>query len=361
VNLAETGKLQLSIAWDGTVVRQVDIVSSRSPAFLLLNGQTPERAVQMARLLFNVCGNAQGTAATAAVAAAQGLALEDRSRLELGIACEAMQEHLWRLLQDWPALLEQPMAQADFVRWYRLLRDIVAGKGKIATLRTELETRWLGSAVDEWLTLRSLDELQTWCQFTDSPAARLLAMMDTVDATGSDPGIPVLPDWTAGQAATTCGDALDVAFAMRPHLRGIAAETGALGYYAQTPLLQDVLQQRPSRLLARMLARLYDMLDMVLEGYDRRLDSAQTPDGAGLALVRTARGLLLHRVRVAAGQVRDYVTVAPTEWNFHPCGALVAGLEGVAVEDRNRLERLVRWQVLSLDPCVEYTMEISRA
>ncbi len=44
--------------------------------------------------------------------------------------------------------------------------------------------------------------------------------------------------------------------------------------------------------------------------------------GEGLAVAETARGLLLHRARVVDGKVADYDIVAPTEWNFHPRGAL---------------------------------------
>jgi hypothetical protein len=59
--------------------------------------------------------------------------------------------------------------------------------------------------------------------------------------------------------------------------------------------------------------------------------------------------------------VQDYVLVAPTEWNFHPRGALVAGLQGVRVGGIAALTQLVEAQVLSLDPCVEFTTEICHA
>lgn len=356
--MADAGKLNLRITWDGEMVRRVGIASTRPRAFRLLNGQTPDKAVQMARLLFNVCSNAQGAAAAAAVAAAQGRALPDRAALERSVACEAMQEHLWRLLLDWPKLLGLPQEQTDFVRWHSLLRKVTAGQGDMGMVRAEIEARWLGCPAEKW-EARSLEELQVWWQASESPAARLLAALDELDVSvGTDPGIALLPNWTATQAMAACGDCLDANFAAQPHFQGTAAETGALGYYAHTPLLQVAMRKRPSRLRARVLARVLDILHIAAEGYHERLDSVQTAGGAGLAVARTARGMLMHRVLLGAGRVEDYLIVAPTEWNFHPHGALVAGMEGMLVNSRDRLLQVTGAHVLSLDPCVEYEIEI---
>lgn len=354
---ADAGKLRLGLTWDGQVVRKVDIASTRPQAFRLLKGQKPEQAVQMARLLFNVCGNAQGAAAAAAAAAAQGVEL-DGAALERSIACEAMQEHLWRLLLDWPKLLGLPQQQADFVRWHGMLRDLGAGQGGMAALRKELETRWLGCLATHWVK-GNLAELQTWWQAGESPAARLLAALDQVEPAAADSSIAMLPDWTAAQALAACGDELDAEFAARPVFHGVAAETGALGYYAEKPLLHEIMQQRSSRWLARVMARVLDMLSIVVEEYRGRLDSTGMSGAAGLATVKTARGLLMHRVRLEAGKVGDYLAVAPTEWNFHPQGAVVAGLEGMLADSREKLAHLARVHVLSLDPCVEYSIEIN--
>ncbi len=53
--------------------------------------------------------------------------------------------------------------------------------------------------------------------------------------------------------------------------------------------------------------------------------------------------------------------VAPTEWNFHPQGALREGLLGMAAHDAATLESAARRLVLALDPCVEYEIGIRRA
>jgi Ni,Fe-hydrogenase I large subunit len=66
-------------------------------------------------------------------------------------------------------------------------------------------------------------------------------------------------------------------------------------------------------------------------------------------------------VRIESERVADYLIVAPTEWNFHPQGALVSGLTGLKENDVERLMDTVKNYVLSLDPCVEYEIEITHA
>ena len=81
-----------------------------------------------------------------------------------------------------------------------------------------------------------------------------------------------------------------------------------------------------------------------------------------MAWVQNARGLLLHRVALdAQGMVDDYRIVAPTEWNFHPDGALVHGLTGLAADDEARLVRQARLAVQALDPCVACRVEVVHA
>ena len=75
----------------------------------------------------------------------------------------------------------------------------------------------------------------------------------------------------------------------------------------------------------------------------------------------TARGLLLHRARVRDECVVDYQIVAPTEWNFHPEGALVRGLEGSTSDDEPGSLRAARLAVHALDPCVAFRVEVGHA
>jgi Ni,Fe-hydrogenase I large subunit len=71
--------------------------------------------------------------------------------------------------------------------------------------------------------------------------------------------------------------------------------------------------------------------------------------------------LLLHRATVTEVHVTGYQIVAPTEWNFHPQGALARGLEGAAATDAMALERDARLVVQALDPCVACRVEVAGA
>ena len=83
--------------------------------------------------------------------------------------------------------------------------------------------------------------------------------------------------------------------------------------------------------------------------------------GIGRALAETARGLLMHEIVLDGDRIADYLIVAPTEWNFHPEGALVRRLTGLATADQADLLRTARLDVHTLDPCVACRVEIGHA
>ena len=77
--------------------------------------------------------------------------------------------------------------------------------------------------------------------------------------------------------------------------------------------------------------------------------------------MQTARGLLLHRARLAQGVVVDYAVVAPTEWNFAADGALVRALIHRAVASESQARADTRLMVQALDPCVACKVELAHA
>jgi len=71
--------------------------------------------------------------------------------------------------------------------------------------------------------------------------------------------------------------------------------------------------------------------------------------GEGIAWCEMARGLLFHWVRLDAdGAVRDYRVLAPTEWNFHPAGALASEVARLDPADTAAAGALAA----AFDPCV---------
>lgn len=351
--MADAGKLSLKIIWNGAAVRAVDIRSSRPLAAALLKGKTPAQVLQLVPLLFSVCGHAQGAAAQAALQAAQQIGLEDFARLEHKIRCEVVQEHLWRKLLDWPKLLGLPQQEKNFVKWYAMLREIAAGDAGMADLRLEFERDWLGMPLSDW---RVLGDVQAWWRTTQSPAAQLLAKLEE-QASAAWNKSELLPAWTAVQAQAACAGRWNAAFAAAPDRQGVAAETGAWSYHAAHPLLRG---NSPASLM-RLLARLIDTAELLDGSGVSRLDAISPAAGEGLAVVRTARGLLMHHVQMEAERVKDYVNVAPTEWNFHSGGAYAQDMSELEEHDMERLKHRAHIMALSLDPCVAYEIEVQRA
>jgi len=85
--------------------------------------------------------------------------------------------------------------------------------------------------------------------------------------------------------------------------------------------------------------------------------------GEAVAWVEMARGLLIHHVRLDghgnAARVHACHVIAPTEWNFHPDGAVARALEALPAthtdDSRRRLEALMA----AYDPCVPFKQDQS--
>ena len=175
------------------------------------------------------------------------------------------------------------------------------------------------------------------------------------------PGVPLLaaaptPGWLAavGNAAQA-----DPTFARRPLSDGAPAETGALARQQADPLLAAIVHR--SRAQARHLARLRELALLLAGPAPSAAGALALPGGLGLGWAENARGRLLHLARVEQGRAVLYRIVAPTEWNFHPQGALARALVGSAAGDAAALQNRVRWLVDSLDPCVDCRVEIEDA
>lgn len=358
--MIDVGKLTLGVIWDGELVREIDIRSTRPMAAQVLKGKTSDQVQQIVPLLFSVCGRAQGAAAHAALQAAQrtGDAVSDTQKRM--IACEAIQEHLWRLLLNWPELLGQPQQQQCFSAWYALLRKISAGKAEMQTFLNEFERDALGKSAVNWMAMGTFAELCNWWQDTQTPLAQTLTSLAEQKLQSSTER-RMLPAWTASEAQQSCTGHWDAAFAARPHWQGAAAETGAWSYYTDSPLLCDVWRQSGSKALTRLLARVIDVVALAQGNYATRLDANSPAAGEGIVAVRTARGLLLHRVRLEDEKVAEYTIIAPTEWNFHPEGAFAQDMCDLQAHDRVKLAHDAQIEAMSLDPCVAYEVEIRNA
>jgi len=367
--MPDMGKVRLRINWNGEVVLGVEVKSTRPQAYRLLIGRLPENALQLIPLLYSVCSKAQQAASIAATSAAQGNILPLDMDIDREVTCEAMQEHLWRLLLDWPAQLGLPKQQQQFVSWHGALKELSGGRGNAKNLSAELHQALLGMTHAEWKQIDLYSKLSEWQKSGQGLLAPVITALDVKESqlefAGASEACVLLPNWSAAEVTQVYAGQLVHEFAVTPHFAGKPMETGALACAQHTALPGDVLSKHPARLLARLVARLVDLLDsaeaLALDNYSGRVQSVSASNAIGLSVVRTARGMLLHHVSIVSERIKEYLIVAPTEWNFHPQGALVTGLTGLKENDEKKLMETVKYFVLSLDPCVEYEIEISHA
>ena len=367
--MPSSGKLNLRIVWESNVVRSVEVKSTRPQAYRLLKGKLVNEAIQLVPMLYSVCGKAQYAAAIAATSAARGIEKLPDAKREREVSCEAMQEHLWRLLLDWPKLLGLPPHQQQFVLWHSALKEIANGRGSAENLLNELHLVLLGMSAAEWEQIDNNTKLDEWPSRGEGLLAPLLAALNfeerQFDFAERNTQTELMPNWSANEILQLFKNNFDPQFSAAPRFEGKPMETGALAQNQYSLLVRDILKNSPTKILARLIARLVDLLDraklLVQGNYSDLVQSISASNSSGLSMVKTARGMLVHCVRIEADRIAEYLTVAPTEWNFHPQGALVNGLIGLKENDAEQLMKTAKTFVLSLDPCVEYEIGISHA
>jgi Ni,Fe-hydrogenase I large subunit len=204
-----------------------------------------------------------------------------------------------------------------------------------------------------------------WCKARGTFVAELIAQLAGERPSFAASEVALLP--ADGEVvARAVGNALDAnpTFEREPSWQGEPAETGSLARVRSQPWVAATVVRSGHSALARLIARVVELVALIRPdtSTNKRVAGAVSiAPGTGLGWVETARGLLVHAVEIAAGAVRRYRIIAPTEWNFHPRGALTAGLVGVTTLSEDDLRRLLRLAVESLDPCVAYRVEVALA
>ncbi len=388
------GELTVRLDWDGRRVRKATVRSTRPfAAARVLVGRAPAEAARTAPRLFSICAHAQAAAAAGAVEAATGRT-PPRGVLaarEAAVVLEAIQEYLWRILLDWPQAMGHdaetgPVAAARQLVAPALARAALQGQAmesdapeasaaipdELASELARLVTQHVyGMPPSAWLALGDADALAAWSARAPTLPARLYGELCAKSpALGrSDVALMPSPRREALLAAVVPAMRTTSGFECAPLWEGVPVETGALARTRAHPLVAAVLTRYGNAVPARMAARLAELALLIDRMAGSPAGDARPPwvdafplaNGEGLAAVQTARGLLLHRAVVTGERVSAYQIVAPTEWNFHPAGALVRGLEGAEARDEAALASDARLVVQALDPCVACRVEVAHA
>lgn len=312
----------------------------------------PAVALQRVGLAFSLCRVAQRTAAQLALHAADAAEAPDHTALAAAVRAEWLREHAVNLLLAWPRTLRRPEEPA----LVRALIGAAADARAISRAWTRLlEQDLLGMPPTDFVHL-DVAGLRAWCDKAATPLAACFAT--AYRATPSvmpQPMLPQLSTWTQADARELAAQIrTDAGFSQRPHWGGMVSESGAGARQFAHPLLAAWRRQSGNDAGMRMLARLLELALTALDGLPApALRVWQLHAGEALAAVDTARGPLVHWLRVRSGKVIDYRIVAPTEWNFRGGGVLEHALEQCDGAD----DAQARAWVLALDPCAECRVE----
>jgi hypothetical protein len=196
-----------------------------------------------------------------------------------------------------------------------------------------------GQPLAGWLAAWEADPaaaLRDWTASAGTPAARWLAGAMAVSSP-AQPATRALRIHADGNALRTLAGQLaaDIGLRQQPLWNGRCAETGPW------TRLAELAPQRFDTPALRLGARLAEVARLALpddggrQGADGlALGALSLGDGQAIAWVEMARGLLLHWVQLepaitapdAGPRVLDCAVIAPTEWNFHPAGAVAQAL-----------------------------------
>jgi len=388
------GELRIGVRLHDGTVQGIDIRSTRPDvARTMLQGRTRAEVLAAVPLLFSICGHSQAAASEMACAAAarETLTACASESCRLAVSAELMREGACRTLLDWPRWIgEKPADGAIAAARESLAPRPVAPVASAqagatpATAPTVQTTRTadpsppandaiamavFGLAAEDWLAMTSLADLDRWADDGQTAAARFIRRVrDDEAAVVYRPDhaprlVPLLGDhdhaaWV-GELAQA--GAADPEFARHPTWRGAPAETGALARLQSDPLLSALCATAATRVQARFVARLRELALLLAGRASPALGALSLPGASGIAWVETARGLLMHIVSLHQGRVHAYRIIAPTEWNFHPRGALALALAGATAADHDAAQRHVKRLVHSLDPCVAFSVEVTDA
>lgn len=369
----------------------MDVRSSRPlRASRVLEGGSPDEALERLPLVFSICATAQAEAALSACEQALSLSssMAHKRAREMLVWMETAREHLLRILLDWPAFADEPLAREGLPRVMQFLPelsralygnaapfrlgsrptvDFPALARVIAELRS-LIAGLLGGG--EVVPLHSLAAFEHWLERGNTMPVRLLRRLRERgwDRLGRSASVFLPPLQAAALHPLFTAEDGEL-FLAEPSWQGEPCETTPLQRQRHHPLLQELLQSEGNGLLTRLVALLLELegIPGMLQQGLAELGSAEAAvgqgamavSGIGLAQVEAARGRLIHRVEINDGVVRRFQILAPTEWNFHPQGVAAQGLRTLDSSSEEMLRQQAALWINAIDPCVGFNLRVS--
>jgi Ni,Fe-hydrogenase III large subunit len=288
--------------------------------------------------LYALCGHAHRVAARFAIAAARGEAVAEpeRQAAVLELAGERVGEHLRSTFMTFADCQEAALTPDELVA---IRQALVAAKrmGSLAGSLAQLGLSGGPPPAGSW-------------------AARLLDVAGrdpTLDAGPPDPLSPA-DDAAVIEALGSGGNA----FAQAPYLAGRRPETGA---FARQGGAAGAGTGPRARLAAR-LAEIAEASRPEASAPFLALAAGTAEARTGFAALESPRGRVHHLCSVdAEDRIAAYAVLAPTEWNFHPDGALIHALIGLDAGEAVAAEARIRRLVDLFDPCIPCALKLREA
>lgn len=377
--MSAAGGIDIILCGNG---RGVDIVSARRALpDTLTRGRTPGEVSVLLPRLFAVCALAQGAAAAAACENALSVpaAAPLVAKRDFLIKAEAAREHLLRLVMETPKHLGARAAP----------EDLGALRGLAGALRRAIEDLPLEQWRSEKRSIQAhvadlvgrhlyaptgMDEPNSfldWLAGNDAPFAlfcRRLIDRGEADLGAEDCRSGNVADLPMADIGARLLGPDGAAFSVRPEVDGGQPETTAFIRLAGTPLVAGLKARFGGGLLARIVARQLEVVGLAAEmarlgdacdlgAAPFRPAAATAKAGIGFAAVETARGRLIHAVRLEEGCIADYRILAPTDWNFHPEGPVARRLRRLP-DGAAGIEARARLLIDMFDPCAPYRLMV---
>ena len=314
----------------------VRIESNRvSSVSSLLKGRKNSEALALFPMIYALCAHAHSAAARLALGF-------EKVDLRMVLA-ENAREHLLRILIGWKAgpapILPAPPIMALVTDMAQEIEH--AGESRVAAdLESLLTKHVFGYSPAEFLRMDSL----TWMADTQTGVAKYLRELVQREwqSLGLVPPV-ILPDMPR---AGLSEQMQRPGYCDLPTWQGRCYETGPFARQIMHPCVATIVQTFGAGLLARLMARLVDLAQI-----PHQIRTAKPLEmAAGLGVVETARGRLVHFAKQQDGVITDYRILAPTEWNFHPKGVAVQALAGLSGEKAQAV-------VNAIDPCVDFELK----
>jgi hypothetical protein len=356
------GELVVRLAVQSQRIRSVDIASTRAPLpARLIHGRPSEEVERTLPLLFSICARAQGAAASGALAAARGVSADPElvRQRSADVRQEAIVELLTRLLIDWPTAL----GAAPNVNAIARVRQSPPAQQQ-GTCRDVARELVFGMDAVRWPGEMTVDALERWLATGATLPARMLQRIQKEVADLGRSDIDTMPIAAIDDVGAMLPPlSVDSGFSQTPHWLGKPVETGPLARQVHHPLVAAFVEHYGNSVGARVVAQLVELATWLSPENTATPSTRQhtIAPGIGLGSAETARGLLLHQAQVSDGRVQHYRIVAPTEWNFHPGGALAQGLVDRQVQDGAAAHRDAALLIQALDPCVACSIEVADA